>query len=660
MKRILALNSLNKKLFTIFLAVALIPVSLLIVGINWAAEQGFDKMMTGQQQDLEVAVQTQVTKVSDDLLALTTMYAQHDELVTAFESGERGELLQVVNNLYPRLQAEHELKVFELGDLSGTVYLRAHQTEKFGDDKSGISAIQSALDGQSFSGFELGNSGLSVRAFAPISRNNKVIGTLQTGIDDTFLHELHDMFQGVAIDLYNDEGIIMESSNEENVGESIENSTILDSIANGETVSKSDGKNLISYMPMYDPTNQHVIGMIGIEQDMSVVHHTKEQIVWIGLLLALSTVIIVLFVSILFSRSLSNPIKQVSNWMGDMASGNLAIEIKESNRNDEIGRLTGAMQVMKDTLHDTIQQVANASFHVAEQSEELSQAANEVKSGSDQIALTMQEMAEGSEKQADQLSELADTMNSFSSEMFELNEKGEQIHQTSVEVRTMTDTGKQLMESSAKQMMTIDQMVQEAARKMNNLDNQTQEISKLVSVIQEVADQTNLLALNAAIEASRAGEHGKGFAVVADEVRKLAEQVSVSVTEITGIVTGIQSESADVAKSLESGYQEVEQGTRDITKTTETFNGINDEIADMGDLISEITETLADFAANSERLNRSIEEIASISEESASGVEETAATSQQSSSSMEEVAVGSDKLAALAEEMNRQVSRFTL
>ncbi|MEK3936496.1 methyl-accepting chemotaxis protein [Sporosarcina sp. FSL W7-1349] len=660
MKRILALNSLNKKLFTIFLAVALIPVSLLIVGIYWAAEQGFDKMMTAQQQDLEVAVQTQVTKVSNDLLALTTMYAQQDELVTAFESGERGELLQVVNGLYLRLQAEHEMKVFELGDLSGRVYLRAHQTEKFGDDKSGISAIQSALEGQSFSGFELGNSGLSVRAFAPISRNNKVIGTLQTGIDDTFLHELHDMLQGVAIDLYNDEGIIMESSNEENVGKSIENSTILDSIANGETVSKSDGKNLISYMPMYDPTNQHVIGMIGIEQDMSVVHHTKEQIVWIGLLLALSTVIIVLFVSILFSRSLSNPIKQVSNWMGDMASGNLAIEIKESNRNDEIGRLTGAMQVMKDTLHDTIQQVANASSHVAEQSEELSQAANEVKSGSDQIALTMQEMAEGSEKQADQLSELADTMNSFSSEMFELNEKGEQIHQTSVEVRTMTDTGKQLMESSAKQMMTIDQMVQEAARKMNNLDNQTQEISKLVSVIQEVADQTNLLALNAAIEASRAGEHGKGFAVVADEVRKLAEQVSVSVSEITGIVTGIQSESAEVAKSLENGYREVEQGTRDITKTTETFNGINDEIADMGDLISEITETLADFAASSERLNRSIEEIASISEESASGVEETAATSQQSSSSMEEVAVGSDKLAALAEDMNRQVRRFTL
>ena len=65
-------------------------------------------------------------------------------------------------------------------------------------------------------------------------------------------------------------------------------------------------------------------------------------------------------------------------------------------------------------------------------------------------------------------------------------------------------------------------------------------------VIQEVANQTNLLSLNAAFEAARAGENGKGFAVVAGEVRKLSKQVSVSVTDITEIVTNIQTESTDV------------------------------------------------------------------------------------------------------------------
>src|SRR5699024_4194813 len=132
----------------------------------------------------------------------------------------------------------------------------------------------------------------------------------------------------------------------------------------------------------------------------------------------------------------------------------------------------------------------------------------------------------------------------------------------------------------------------DAVQKVQGLDAQSQEISKLVSVIQDSAEQTNLLALNAAIEAARAGEHGKGFAVVADEVRKLAEQVSVSVTDITTIVTSIQNESSMVTESLEGGYKEVEQGTTQIEATGEKFNGINTSITNMVKDIQSISDNL--------------------------------------------------------------------
>lgn len=660
MRKILNMDSLNKKLLTIFLSLTIIPLIVTVIVIYYAMEQGFTKLITNQQKEIEHTIQSQFNKVSEDLLEITSIYRTDEKLVSAFQSGDRDQLLEEVEKIYPRLQAEHGLDVFEYGDTSGVVSLRGHNPDKHGDDKSGLPAIQYALEEQAISGFEFGASGLSVRAFAPIIDNDVVIGTLQTGVDGDFLKELNEMLQGVTINLYDSDGAVVISSEEENIGELIDDTSILSSVESGETISLSDEERLHSYIPMFDPTQSEMIGVIGIDQDISIIHETKQQIVFIALLITVGTLLIVLFVSVAFSKTISNPIKQIAGLMGQLSEGNLTVAIGESDRKDEIGQLTKAMQVMKETLHETIGQVTDASSSLATQSEELTQSAVEVKIGSEQIAMTMEEIASGTEKQADSVSTLAHTMGVFATKAQETSEKGAHIQTSSIEVLDLTKGGRQLMTSSEKQMMKIDEIVQEAVGKMGRLDNQTQEISKLVSVIQEVAAQTNLLALNAAIEAARAGEHGKGFAVVADEVRKLAEQVSVSVTDITDIVTNIQTESANVTESLQSGYSEVEQGTHHIKMTSGTFDEINEAMTEMAGNIKVIAENLSDIAGNSQALNYSIDEIAAISEESAAGVEETAATSQQASSSMEEVAGGSEKLADLADKLHALVGRFKL
>ncbi|WP_432354197.1 methyl-accepting chemotaxis protein [Sporosarcina sp. A2] len=390
-----------------------------------------------------------------------------------------------------------------------------------------------------------------------------------------------------------------------------------------------------------------------------IISSGQETLTWISIVLLL--VLLISIGSAVFTASIiTKPIKRVMERMKLIAEGDLSHEPLAVTSRDELGQLAAATNEMSEHTREMLNSIHEVSSSVSAHSEELTQSSTEVNAASQQIAVTMQELTSGIESEANTATDLAMMMERFVERVEDANLRGEAIQQTSKNVLDQTATGSQLMATSTDQMQRIDVIVQEAVNKIKGLDVQSQEISKLVVVIKDIAGQTNLLALNAAIEAARAGEHGKGFAVVAEEVRKLAEQVAVSVTDITGIVGTIQQESSSVAESLESGYQEVEKGTAQLKMTRETFAEITDAVNNMTTDIGVISQNLEEIAAGSEEMSESVEEIAAISEQSAAGVQETAAASQQTSSSMEEVAGSSAQLANLAEKLNALVQEFKL
>ncbi|MFC4559873.1 methyl-accepting chemotaxis protein [Virgibacillus kekensis] len=373
-----------------------------------------------------------------------------------------------------------------------------------------------------------------------------------------------------------------------------------------------------------------------------------------------AAIIIGVLLMVMISRKITANLKKVVGVTTEVANGNLAVESIDNDSKDEIGQLATAVNQMRTNIRSIISKVASASQSVTSSSEHLTQSATEVRDGNEQIASTMEELSSGSETQANSASDLSENMNDFVMKVRQSEKNGQEIAAGSDDVLKLTAEGTELMKRSVNQMLRIDTIVSEAVEKVGGLDKQSTEISKLVSVIKDIADQTNLLSLNAAIEAARAGEHGRGFAVVADEVRKLSEQVTSSVTEITGIVTNIQTETDHVVDSLNKGYSEVKEGTNQIEATGKSFESIDSSVSTMVGKILEISTNLKEIADNSNDMNNLIEEIASVSEESAAGVEEAAASAQQTSSSMEEVSNSAAELAKLAEQLNEEIRTFKL
>lgn len=391
----------------------------------------------------------------------------------------------------------------------------------------------------------------------------------------------------------------------------------------------------------------------------SIVASGKTNLV-LETVIPISIVILSLVVALFTASSITNPIRLVMNRMKAIAGGDLSNKPLETKLQDESGQLIVATNEMNSKMRDLLNQIQIVSETVSGHSEELTQTTNEVKSGSEQVAVTMQELASAAEAQANHASDLSTAMNTFTVKVEDANRNGEGALHNSNEVLEMTTEGSKLMEMSTNQMALVDGIVHDAVQRVKGLDIHAKEITKLVYVIKDISEQTNLLALNAAIEAARAGEHGKGFAVVADEVRKLAEEVSMSIMDITNIVTNIQNESQRVSESLEGGYREVAQGTGQIKKTSQTFEDISKAVIGMVNNINTVSHNLSDILASSQEMNANIMEIASISEESAAGVEETSAASEQTSSSMEEVAKSSEELAKLAEQLNNLTRQFKL
>ena len=294
----------------------------------------------------------------------------------------------------------------------------------------------------------------------------------------------------------------------------------------------------------------------------------------VSILATIAVLVVSLLVVLRLARSISRPVKRVTDRMVAFSNGDLHTEVHPVHTGDELEIMTQTLDATLESMNryisdiqQVLTQVAGGDLRTGPQVDykgdfvlirgslcTITESMNETLLGFRAAADRLTGMAEQLSGQSAQLHQASLEQNRSTEELVHevtnVKERLADVSESSGQTRSQTEEITRRIRSANEQMAAL-------SSAMDDISANAQQITKIAKDIEDIAFQTNILALNASVEAARAGAAGKGCAVVADEVKQLAAKSAEAAQSATDMVnntkaiiqTGVMM-TADTAGSL--------------------------------------------------------------------------------------------------------------
>jgi methyl-accepting chemotaxis protein len=276
--------------------------------------------------------------------------------------------------------------------------------------------------------------------------------------------------------------------------------------------------------------------------------------------------------------------RDINRVIGEMANGNLTNSIHADYQ--------GIYGQCKDNINDALAKISQLIVQLRETAEFVNTSSQEMASGNNDLSNRV-------ERQASSLEETASSMTALSKAVKNNAQNTQQAQIVVQNATTLAEKGGEVVRS--------------AITAMQEINESSNKIAEIIGVIDEIAFQTNLLALNASVEAARAGEQGRGFSVVATEVRNLAQRSANA--------------AAQSSELIQNSVQKVRSGTAFVNETGAALVEIVDSIAQVGDIVGDITLSSHEQSAGIGQVNQNVTQMDEITQQNAALAEQAAAGS---------------------------------